>query len=124
MKYSIDELFEMLSWNNTEEIQQKGITEGQKVKYLSAFIQPIESKSVWENCAKILSAKSDSELERYLPELFQWLQDMTWPGAEIIYSRLQRMSQDKIAFAHSLSISNAKKLNDKIWLQVLETFNL
>ena len=123
MKYSIDELFEMISWNNTEEIQQKGIEEAQKSKYLSVFIQPIESKSVWENCAKIISSKSDSELERYLVELFQWLQDMNWPGADIIYTRLKNMSHDKIQFAYSLSIMRAIKLDDRVWLEVLETFN-
>ena len=35
MKYSIDELFEMISWNSTEEIQQKGIAEASKIKHLS-----------------------------------------------------------------------------------------
>lgn len=123
MKYSIDELFEMISWNSTEEIQQKGIAEAKKTKYLSVFIQPIESKSVWENCAKILSSKSDSELERYLPELFQWLQDMNWPGADIIYARLKKMPYSEIYLAYSLSIMKARKLDDKPWIEVLQTFN-
>ena len=123
MKYSIDELFEMISWNSTEEIQQVGIAEAKKYKYLSVFMRPIESKSVWENCAKIISSKTDSELERYLPELFQWLQDMNWPGADIIYTRLKSMSHDKIQLAYSLSVIKAQKLEDRVWLEVLKSFN-
>ena len=124
MNYSIDELFEMLSWNSTEKVQLKGIAEAKKIKHLSVFMRPIESKSVWENCAKIIASKDDSELVRYLPELFQWLQDMNWPGAEIIYSKLKRLPPEEISLAYSLSVNNAKLLNDTVWLQVLETFRL
>ena len=122
MKYSIDELFEMLSWNSSEEVQQQGIVEAKKIKNLSVFIRPIESKSMWENCAQIICSKSDSDLERYLPELFLWLQDMAWPGAETVYTRLKKIPQCKISFAYALSVDTAKKLNDKPWLQVLESF--
>lgn len=122
MKYSIDELFEMISWNSTEEIQQKGIAEASKIKHLSVFIRPVESKSVWENCARIISSKTDSELERYLPELFQWLQDMNWPGADLIYNRLKNMPYSEVHLAYSLSIMNARRLDDKSWIEVLKTF--
>ena len=76
MAYSIDEIFAMLSWDSSEELQKIGLDEARKVKHLSVFLQPLESKSVWENCAKVLIEKSDFELERYLVDMFKWLQDM------------------------------------------------
>lgn len=122
MKYSIDELFEMLSWNSSEEMQQRGIAEAKKIKNISVLIRPIECKSIWENCAQVICSKSDSDLERYLPELFLWLQDMAWPGAETVYMRLIKIPQCTISHAYALSVDTAKKLNDKSWLQVLESF--
>ena len=74
----IDQLFEMLSSNNEEKIQMQAIEEAKKIKNLSVLIQPIESKSIWENCAKVLASKSDQELAIYLIDMFQWLQDMNW----------------------------------------------
>ena len=76
MAIDIDTIFDMLSWNSNETTQIKGIKEAKKIKHLSVLIMPIESKSVWENCAKVLISKSDKELIPYLYELFRWLQDM------------------------------------------------
>ena len=73
MLVDINILFEMLDINNDISIQQKGIEEGKKVKYLSVFMQPIESKNVWENCAKIIVSKSDEELDKYMFFLMEWL---------------------------------------------------
>lgn len=53
----IDRIFDMLSWDNEEKIQTKGIEEAKKIRHLSVLIQPIESKSIWENCAKVLARK-------------------------------------------------------------------
>lgn len=50
---------------------------------------------MWNNCAKILSDKSDEELSPYLPELFRWLKDLNWPGAICIYDRLI-ISEDEL----------------------------
>ena len=61
MLVDINILFEMLDINNDISIQQKGLEEGKKVKYLSVFMQTIESKNVWENCAKIIVSKSAEE---------------------------------------------------------------
>lgn len=55
---SINEVFEMLNWNNSEEIQQKGIEEASKIKYISILFQPVENKEIWENCAKVIAKKT------------------------------------------------------------------
>ena len=122
MTNNIDELFKMLSWNSPRDLQEKGLAEARKVEYLSVFLQPRESKSVWENCARVLIEKSDLELELYLIDLFKWLQDMNWPGAELIYDRLKKMPKSFVRLAHNYCLEIAKHTDDDCWKQVLDAF--
>ena len=120
--FTIDQIFEMISWNNDEETQNKGIKEAKKIKDLSVFMQPIEDKSIWENCAKVLADKSDEVLIPYLIPLFEWLQDMNWPGAWLIYDRLKMMPAKDIEVPFNISLSLADKYNDSLWKQALMDF--
>ena len=122
MSHEIDRTLEMLSWNNSEKIQIQGIEDAKKITHLSILIQPLESKSIWENCAKVLASKSDQELERYLVSLFQWLQDMNWPGAYIIYDRLSLMPKHFLRIPYSISLKLATNTGDSAWKQSLEDF--
>ena len=122
MTYSIDELLHMLSWDSSAELQEKGLAEAGKVEHLSVFLQPIESKSVWENCAKVFVEKSDLELERYLVDLFKWLQDMNWPGAVLIYNRLKTMPKHLLQFAYNVSFNQAICTGDDAWKETLVAF--
>lgn len=122
MGYSIDEIYEMLSWNNDISVQIKGITEGNRIKNLSVFIMPIETKAIWENCAKILVSKSDDELSLYYFKLFQWLQDMNWPGAYLIYDRLLTVSDEDIIAAFEYSRQIATNNHDISWIKSLSAF--
>ncbi len=123
---SIDEIIEMLNENNDESIQQKGISEGKKIKNFNVFLQPrsIENcKLVWKNCAIIISSKSDSELIAYLDELFTWIQDINWPGAVLIEERLKRFNKmDKTPFFErelNKKIKVATCIEDYEWLEQL-----
>lgn len=118
----IDQIFEMLSWNNEEKIQEQGIEEAKKIKHLSVLIQPMESKSIWENCAKVLASKSDQELESYLIPLFEWLQDMNWPGADVIYKRLKMIPKRNIKTYFDICLSKAESTGDSVWKKVLIDF--
>ena len=122
MSTSTNELFDMLNWNNDIEIQKKGIEEAKKVKYISVFFQPVESKEVWENCARVIAAKKDEELARHLTKLFEWLQDMNWPGAETIFDRILAMSPEFICHAFSYSLKKAIQTDDDSWKESLRTF--
>lgn len=87
---NIDEIMDMLDGNNSEAIQQKGIELAKNIKNINVFLQPAYlGKLVWENCAKILADRSDMDLQPYLPQLLEWLQDLTWPGTLIILERLK-----------------------------------
>lgn len=124
---SIDQLFWLLSWDRDDKTQQEGIREAQQIKYLSVLfrpipIQPMECKSVWENCAKVIASKSDEALERYIMEMFEWLQDMNHPGAEVIYNRLLEMPTERIAYSFQTSLKKAQALNDELWTHWLLLF--
>jgi hypothetical protein len=113
--YGIDEIMEMLDWNNNLEVQQKGVELGGKIKTINAFILPMHSgcnKNVWENCAKILSKQTDKTLEPYLGQLLEWLEDLNWSGAEIILERLKKfLAVESLMFnlKHMVDLASATK---------------
>lgn len=96
--YSIDKIMQMLDSsyekNNSEEVQNKGIELGKEVKFFDIFFQPKypSGKMVWENCAKIICDKTNEELEPYLDKMFEWVEDLNWPGALLIFERLVDMA--------------------------------
>ena len=116
----IDTILDMLDWNNDIKIQEKGIEEGKKVHCVEAFIQPYReknSKAVWENCAKILSCKTDEELRPHIHALLHWLEDSNWPGYDIILDRLLKYQDlDWLGFAVKECVRKAYMLNDRKWL--------
>ncbi|MBQ7161756.1 MAG: DUF5071 domain-containing protein [Clostridia bacterium] len=122
MGISIDTLFEYLSRKNSEDVQKLGISIARKIKNLSVLIMPIEDKSIWENCAKILCEKSDEELELYFFDLFEWLKDMNWPGAYQIYDRLLCVEKEDFLYIFETVFFTAKQLQDNVWVSALQVF--
>jgi hypothetical protein len=121
MSVDVNQLFDMLA-SDDEDIQRQGLEEAAKVKYLSIFILPSEGKRLWENCAKVLARKADEELDPYLMQIFEWLQDANWPGFDEIYNRLRKIPAIKIVSDFSFIISYAKtrhEINREMWLTYL-----
>lgn len=109
--------------NESDENQCYGLELAKKVNCFNVFLQPCNkniNKNVWNNCAKILSDKSDEELSPYLPELFRWLKDLNWPGAICIYDRLIISEDELFEYELKVSITTAKAQNDKLWLLALK----
>lgn len=99
MSIGIDELFDMLSWNSDEVTQRRGIELAKQVQCYSVFLQPHglkHSKDVWENCAKILSEYPDEILKYCSLGMLEWLEDLNWPGAEIILDRLIKFADTSL----------------------------
>lgn len=128
------ELIEKLSWDEPECIQKETIETLKHEKDLGIFMQPISSttgKQVWENCALILCSKSDEELIPYIDGMFEWLQDMNWPGAWNILERIQKIPKEKIKTKYELYIKKAneelEQLGEEVymnsWLSNLEMIN-
>ena len=119
--YNIDEIMNMLDWNNSLETQQKGLELAKNIKSINAFILPVHpecNKNVWENCAKILTDKTDKILNPYWLDLLKWIEDLNWPGALIIMERLKKVSEiEMLAFSIKESIKIATATDNYIWLK-------
>lgn len=91
--------------------------------YINVFLQPgfPAGKSTWDNCAKVLSMKTNAELEPYMIELMEWIQDMNWPGAFCILERLKAMQTEQL-FEHDYRICMkcARALGDEVWMNNLK----
>ena len=131
MCYSIDEIYNLFMWENqlsnaeNEAKVQKGIDAAKQIKNLFPFIQPIiippeKSKLVWEPCAKVVAMRSDEELLPYMFLLLEWVQDLNWPGALIIYDRITQIPYSSIEFAFRHTRRKAEQTNDSFWLAVLD----
>lgn len=131
MFYSIDEIYDLLMWDHQlseeeNEIKaQKGIDAAKHIRNLFPFIQPVivpagKSKSIWEPCAKIVAMRSDEEFEPFLFVLLEWMQDLNWPGALIIYNRLIQIPYHTIENALEHSRQVASQRNDRYWLAALD----
>ncbi len=115
---NIDHIMELLDWNNDVKQQQEGIRLAREVKCLNVFLQPggPYGKRVWENCAKILSERTDEELTWYMSPLLEWLQDLNWPGAFCILDRLKKCKKDKrFHIMLKIGIKKARLLQDEVW---------
>ena len=115
----IIEVMNMLDWHMPPEIQAQGISLARNIETITPFMQPMtkeHNKNVWENCAKIISEKSDEKLRPYLVELLEWLQDMNWPGAFCILDRLQKYSDNNsISIAINICIKKARECRYENW---------
>lgn len=116
---NIDYIMDLLDWNRSAEEQALGIELAKDVHFIHAFLQPCMknyNKNVWDNCAKILAMRPDSELEQCLPSLLEWLQDLNWPGATCILERLQAYRDTKTLDTYrSIALKEAACMGDEVW---------
>ncbi len=118
---NIDEIIGMLDSNNQKEVQEEGIMIAMKVKTLKVFFFPsypnnppyYSCKCLWENSAKVIANKSDEELEPYLPDMFEWLVDVNWPGAWTIFERLKNYKRDSFNPVFNEYLKRSIAFNDE-----------
>lgn len=116
MAVDIETLYEMLDERKPIEVQEEAIREARKIKSLSVFMQPIEYKLSWKNCAKVICEKTDEELKSYTYEMLEWLQDLNWPGAFLIMERLEKMDPQLLVYDAIYKVKQALLLKDNEWL--------
>ena len=130
---TLDEIYETFMWRSDEtqdEYEERiadAINEAKKYKYLHPFSPPLipgNSISVGDPCARVIALKSDEELYPYLPVLFEWLQDINWPGATIIFDRLLQMPFSEIEkwyyYSHRQAEREVEQEDRTIWLLTLD----
>ena len=113
----------LLHWSRSAAEQAHGRALARNMTDLRVFLQPdaYGSKAVWDNCALILAERSDAELTPYLEELLSWLQDINWPGALTILSRLRRFSGEALPYAVMHAAARAERMCERgeSWLDAL-----
>ena len=118
----MNQIYQMLDYKNSIDIQEKGKQLARKITDLSLLITPPASPSVWEQCAIILSEKTDDELVPYLTSILQWLYDLNWPGALTILNRLKNFSGKQLKKSFIDSVVRAINSHDEegmMWLDYL-----
>lgn len=120
----IDYMMNLLDWNKSSIEQAEGIRLARSVENIQVFFQPCTkhfNKNVWDNCAKVLSARSDEELSPYWGQMLAWLQDLNWPGAYCILDRIKRIS-DKTVFnvTYAICMKCANAMEDTTWAENLK----
>lgn len=118
----MNQIYQMLDYKNSSDIQEKGKQLARKITDLSLLITPPASPSVWEQCAIILSEKTDDELVPYLTSILQWLYDLNWPGALTILNRLKNFSGKQLKKSFIDSVDRAINSHDDegmMWLDYL-----
>lgn len=118
-----ENIFENLSWNASLDCQKKAINELALMDNLNpnALIQPL-GKDYWENAARTLSMIGYPRIEEAIPGLFNWLQDLNWPGALIVMDLLKSLPKETIIRHLEFAANEALSRDDDIWLINLFTF--
>jgi len=116
---NLNDIYEKLDWNQPEEIQEEGRKEASKIEDITLLMQPLYEKRLWDNCARVIYKKDDETLIPYLGKLFEWLQDLNWPGAMIIFERLKKFKPENIKLSYENTIQEAFNKNDENWLYSL-----
>ncbi|GEM_PF-3000026 len=80
------------------------------------LLQPTDYFSSWGNAAIVFLMLSDEEISPYLTDLLGWLQDLSWPGAEWILTRLQRVSSDLLVKPLESVAKLASDSKEESWL--------
>ena len=126
MDENIKELMLQLNWNNTEEIQELAIKSLAQLDDLdlTILLQPAlpYGKDYWENSAKVLFIIGYPKIKNIIPGLFEWLQDMNWPGALIVKELLLHLPIDVLKYNYECTVNYAISTNDEEWLLNLTLF--
>ncbi len=117
-----DKLLTMLDCHNPPEVQEKGIELAQNVECLSIFFRPLARRELWENCAKVISKRTDEELSDYTEALFDWAGDRACPGASSIRNRLAEMSPGFLTAPFCCALEKAVSANDFFGSAALQNF--
>lgn len=118
-----EHLRDLSSWNSSE-VQQEAIEAinavvSRDAGILMDVIYMSEDKYEWANRARIVCIQNDKALERYVPRMLEWLKDINWPGAELMYERLEKMQGRYVDRDIENAIRWAKEDRHDRWLRAL-----
>lgn len=79
------------------------------------LIQPQDLNLQWDKCAIIITKMGYQVVKPFLIDLFEWLQDMNWPGALTIRSFLLTIPKDEFDQLYCTAFNIALERGDDDW---------
>ena len=86
------------------------------------LVMPEWKKDCWLNCAKVLIKIGYPDIKDVLDGLFEWIQDMNWPGSKLVFRYLKTLPKNVFMCHYQKAIREALKQNDDTWLYYLTLF--
>ena len=84
-------------------------------QFIEPGLKPYCEKKYWNSFAKILIKRDFEVLKNYLDVMLMWLQDLNWPGSNIILDFfVEKFDLIKVNFLKAIFMSI--DLNDESWL--------
>ena len=122
MNQQKEKILEMMDWNSSIQSKRKALAMAFEQEDLCFLILPKHHFQSWEFCANIFFLLSDEELQPYLFLLFQWLEDLNWPGAEKIELRLLETNPEVLCAPLEQVIEKANQERKFYWIENLARF--
>jgi hypothetical protein len=85
------------------------------------FVQ-VGDKGNWYYEALVLTRRGYPKITDVIPKLFEWLQDMNWPGADEIWQLLSKLPRDVLIENFENAANKAINENDYSWMYWLYEF--
>ncbi len=73
-------------------------------------------KGYWDGAAEVITAIGLPRVQNIMPGVMEWLQDMNWPGSQIIYDFLCHQKKETILPHINKALHTASQQNDEMWL--------
>ena len=126
----LNKIMKLLRWDAPKEVQNSLISEiADDMDFdHSVFLQPLKDdyadagKMCWEGCARIFQTMGYPRCAKYIDGFFVWIQDMNWPGAEIMEELLLSIPHDVFMVAYERAIRDAVRSNYTMWLFILSMY--
>ncbi|WP_127534000.1 DUF5071 domain-containing protein [Paenibacillus kobensis] len=99
----INRLIMNLSWDSSEEEKNRAIEKLLLIedKDMHLLLQP-HDKGVWDGAAEVITRLGYPKIKVILPGLLEWLQDMTWPGANQIAQLLGQLGDPIVPYVKAI----------------------
>lgn len=82
---------------------------------LRTLVIPYGHKDLFGVCAEVLSQLPIDVFDSIAVETTRWLQDLNWPGCDLIENKLRQLPKQRLQQIVVLAIEEAKKEHDEEW---------
>lgn len=129
MEEELHILLQSLSWDLSEDEQEKGIQK--LIPYKDYIINSLitnTSKHQWKNAVRLVEKLEYPYRVRMVPQLLLLLKDMNWPGAIDAGNIIKNLKPEEIIAYIRHALIQADNENDTVWIawinELIEEMNI